>query len=82
MSHLRVPGADHLSEWKKDHRTFSIVSQPYRLAFETLKKIVDFCEAYDLRADVQSEGSWHFPGATLLIAYRRREKQEASRQRE
>jgi len=82
ISHLQIPGADHLSEWKKDRRTVSLVSQPYRLAFETLKKMVDFCDAHGLRADVRAEGSWHFPGSTVLIAYRRREKQEASRQRE
>jgi hypothetical protein len=81
-SHLQIPGADHLSEWKTDHRTSVIVSQPYRLPFELMKQIVDFCEVHDLRADAQAEWSWHFPGSTLMIAFRRRELKETNSNRE
>ncbi len=79
LSHLNVPGADHLSEWKKERETVLIVSQPYHLRYETLREIVAFCQANGLRADVEAESAWHFPGATVMVAYRREKKNRGER---
>jgi hypothetical protein len=79
LPHLNLPGADHLSEWKKERQTVLIVSQPYRLRYETLREIVAFCQANGLRADVETEAAWHFPGATVMVAYRREKKSRGER---
>ncbi len=70
LSHLNMPGANHFSEWKKEGQTVLIVSQPYHLSFEMLGEIVAFCQANGLRADIEGGSAWHFPGATVMVAYR------------
>jgi hypothetical protein len=65
-----IPAADHCSEWKKDGKTFIIVSQPYGLSYDSLKETVAFCEENGLEAEVRSGPSWHFPGAVLTIEYK------------
>ena len=74
LSHLKLRGADHLSEWTDGKKTVLIVSQPYHLHYETLEQVVAFCQANGLRADVEAESAWHFPGATLLITFKREKK--------
>jgi hypothetical protein len=69
----RLPGADHLSEWRKADGTRRIVSQPYGLAYETLKETVAFCERLGLEAYIDAWPAWHFPGYTLLVEYRKQD---------
>ncbi|NUM45378.1 MAG: hypothetical protein HUU38_11795 [Anaerolineales bacterium] len=66
-----IPGMDHVSEWRKDGKTESIVSQPYRMNLKTLKETVEFCETNGLDAEISVDESWHFPGATLFIEYKK-----------
>lgn len=68
---LRIPNSDHLSEWVKDGETFSIVSQPYGLSFEALKEMIKFCEQHQLVPYISADRTWHFPGSTLSIEFRR-----------
>ena len=64
-----IPGQDHLSEWKKDRKTFIIVSQPYELNYKILKETVEFCDKHGLEASIRSDTSWHCPGSTLIVEY-------------
>ena len=64
-----IPGQDHVSAWQRDGKTHIIVSQPYSMGYETLKETVEFCEKWGLQAYIDAYGSWHFPGATVLVEY-------------
>ncbi len=66
-----IPCADHLSEWKKDGKTFVIVSQPYGLGYQGLKETLAFCEKYGLEASVNARPSWHKPGSVISLEYKR-----------
>lgn len=66
-----IPGQDHVSEWKKDGKSYVIVSQPYAFSYETMKETIEFCESNGLRADISSTPSWHFPGAVVTVEYKR-----------
>lgn len=68
-----IPGSDHCSEWKKEGNTFVIVSQPYGIRYENIKNTITFCEEYGLEADINARLSWHFPGSTICIEYKRKE---------
>lgn len=60
------PGKDHVTEWVKEGKTVKIISQPYYLSFEDMKKLIQYCDKNGLRADISAH-SWHFPGRTILI---------------
>lgn len=64
-----IPASDHLSEWQKDGKTLFIVSQPYGMSFDSLKKTVLFCESNGLAVNISAESSWHFPGRTIAVEY-------------
>lgn len=70
---IRFPGQDHLSEWHANRKTLSVVSQPYRLSFETIKEMTQFCENWGLTVEISAQDSWHFPGRTLFIEFKRAE---------
>ena len=66
-----IPHADHCSEWQQDGRTKMIVSQPYYLSFDEIKETVAFCEEYGLEAMIEARSSWHFPGTTISVQFKR-----------
>jgi hypothetical protein len=68
-----LPALDHLSGWKQGGRLTRIVSQPYGLRYVDVKETVKFCERWGLEADISAWHSWHFPGDTLSVMYRRKE---------
>ena len=66
-----IPHADHCSEWQKDGKTQMIVCQPYYLSFDDIKTTVEFCKEYGLEAMIEAKSSWHFPGTTINVQYKR-----------
>ena len=70
-SPMIIPRGDHYTEWRKDGKTIVIVSQPYGMSYDALKHTVAFCDENGLTADISADQSWHFPGATLLVEYKR-----------
>lgn len=68
---LRIPASDHLSEWVKDGETYSIVSQPYGISYETLIEMIKFCDQHELEPYISADRAWHFPGSALSIEFRR-----------
>ena len=70
FDHDRLPGSDHTIMLNKDGKPHVYITQPYDLAYEEMKKIVEHCEEHGLRADIHAT-SWHFPGWTLCIEVRR-----------
>ncbi len=74
--HCGPPACDHTDLFVKDGETVVFVTQPYRLAWEAMQKLVDYCRRFGLRADVSAQESWHFPGRTLVIGLARPEARE------
>jgi hypothetical protein len=68
---LRSPIADHIYEFTKNGKTHSLVAQPYEITHEEIDKAVQFCKANDFRMKITASDSWHFPGKTLLVEFRR-----------
>ena len=68
---LRSPIDDHIYEFTKNGKTDSLVAQPYEITHEELVKAVPFCELNGLRMNISVSDSWHFPGKTLLVEFRR-----------
>lgn len=66
-----IPHADHCSEWEQDGKTKMIISQPYYLAYSELKATIDFCEKHGLEVMIDAKSSWHFPGTTISVQFRR-----------
>ena len=66
---LRVPIADHLSEWLKDGKTYSIVSQPWSISFSEMKELISFCDSHQLKAYISANHAWDFPGKRLFIEF-------------
>lgn len=67
----RPPGADHDSLWNKDGKPAVFVTQPYRLSWDSMVRMVDYCRQHALEADISADRSWHFPGWTVAVEYRR-----------
>jgi hypothetical protein len=68
---LRSPIDDHIYEFTKNGKTVSLVAQPYEITDEEIDKAVQFCKANDFRMKITASDSWHFPGKTLLVEFRR-----------
>lgn len=66
----RGPYADH-SNMFKDLETGEIVwtEQPY--STPNVQTVEAFAQAHGLRARISKADSWHYPGSTVLIEYRR-----------
>ncbi len=65
------PATDHASLWNKNGKPEMFVSQPYGISWRQLRAIVAFCEAHGLEVSIDARGSWHFPGRTLRVTYRK-----------
>jgi hypothetical protein len=61
------PSADHTTLWLRGGKPFCLVTQPYSLSWETMQQVVEWARALDLRVEVSSVASWHFPGWTLAL---------------
>jgi hypothetical protein len=59
---LWLPWMDHM----KYTRDGKVVSEPYALGVEAVKKLLDFCEKTGLRFTITGD-SYHFPTQTLRI---------------
>lgn len=70
------PAADHVELYNRGGKPEVYVSQPYGLSWESLQKLVEFCKAHGLEAEIDT-GSWHFPDTTLLVQIKRLEKDDA-----
>lgn len=75
----RIPGQDHLSEWRAPDGSRRIVLQPYGLDFESLKELVTFCERLGLEARLDAYPAWHFPGSTLFVELKRKSEPPTQR---
>ena len=66
-----LPGTDHTSEWMKERRTYCLVSQPYDWSWRTMCETVDLGRKLGFEVTVDAQYSWHFPGWTTLVMYRK-----------
>jgi hypothetical protein len=64
------PGMDHCTMWQSGGHPVKFVSQPYELDMQTLGAMIAWCRKNRLTFTI-SGGSWHSPGATLLVAFER-----------
>ena len=64
------PGTDHESMWLRGEEPEKFVSQPYTLDMETLRAMITYCRKRGLTFTIRG-GSWHFPGSTVLVEFRR-----------
>jgi hypothetical protein len=64
---------DHTRERQREGEELPSVveSNPYTLGLEDLKEIIGACEKYGLRVIVSASESWHFPGRTVLVEFKR-----------
>lgn len=67
---------DHLSFWERDGVPAVIVGQPYQLYGDTLKEMMAFAKAYDLKVSVRTAPSWHYPGSVLFVELSKKETRE------
>lgn len=71
------PGSDHDSLWiaeikpGKKREPYAFVTQPYGLSFQTLQSLVQFCNRYGLKADINAL-SWYFPTGTLRVVLKKK----------
>lgn len=65
------PGSDHISLWNKDGKASLLVSQPYGLAYRTLKEIMAYCEKYGLEVRIDANPCWHFPGQVIGVIFQK-----------
>ena len=71
---LRFPGEDHSSVWvKKNGVDLVFVTQPYHISFDTMRKMLTFCDYHGLEMSVHGN-SWHNSGETLIIIVARKGK--------
>jgi hypothetical protein len=63
------PGDDHGRLFLKDGIPEFYLSQPYSVNYETLKKIVAFCERWGLVPSIDEMQSNWFPSQSLAIRY-------------
>jgi hypothetical protein len=69
-------GLDHFSRWRDARGEPVLIGQPYDLGNETLVELVDLCERERLALKLSAQGSWHYPGRTLLVRISRPEPGE------
>lgn len=67
------PGDDHGTLWIKKGKPHTYVTQPYPFGEGKMKKMVEYCERYNLNVTVKAT-SWHFHGATLRLDIERKKK--------
>ncbi|MBM4288882.1 MAG: hypothetical protein FJ135_12220 [Deltaproteobacteria bacterium] len=68
------PAMDHGTLWGKDGKTPSLfVSQPYKLAHNHLRQVMDFCEANGLEVEIAGWPSWWKPGMALTVIFKTKE---------
>lgn len=63
------PGCDHTTVQGTKNKGYTLVTEPYELGLSTLKRIVDYCEKYNVGMCL-SGFSTHFPGRTLMVMYK------------
>ncbi len=73
FSDCEFPARDHASYGVAGRKTMMLISQPYSLAEDDLRNIVQFCDKNKVKVSVTANDSWHFPGDTLLIVYRKKD---------
>jgi hypothetical protein len=73
QSPMDLPGCDHLKEWHNGEETVSIVSEPYSLSLDDLRKIATYADAHNLDVSITATDASHFPGETLHLEWTRRE---------
>lgn len=62
-------GGDHVDAFERDGLPIMLTEEPYRLEFNAICKIVEFCKKHGLKATMDAWKSWHCPGRTILIEY-------------
>ncbi len=67
------PSGDHDTLWLQNGKPAMYVTQPYGLEWETMRKLVAFCERHGLKADVAAWPSFHYPGQVISILLSRKE---------
>lgn len=70
---FQPPGSDHSSLWNQHGMPERFISQPYDLQMDTLREMLKFCDKRGLTLGVHG-GSWYFPGATILVEFRRKDE--------
>jgi len=66
------PESEHISLWIKDGLPERFVSQPYELQMDAVREMISYCDKHDLTFTIHG-ASWHFPGATVLVEFRRKD---------
>ncbi|MBI4377240.1 MAG: hypothetical protein HY549_12420 [Elusimicrobia bacterium] len=61
------PSGDHDSLWLRDGKPAVYLTQPYGLTWETMRRLMAFCERHGLKADIDTWPSFHFPGQVLSV---------------
>jgi hypothetical protein len=65
-----IPGSDHTSLWLKGGRPWGIVTQPYGIS--SVHQMAEFAGRYNLEMTVDAWLSWHFPGSTVLVLFKKK----------
>ena len=61
-----IPGIDHDTLLTQDRKPKAIMFEPYELSFDTLARLVKFCKANGVEADVDAISSY-FPSRTIRV---------------
>ena len=61
------PCADHVSYWKKDGKSWCIVSQPYQIHSDEIEELTEICNAHGLKFCITSYPSWYCPNGVVFL---------------
>lgn len=70
-----APASDHVDLFKRSKKAHRYTSHPYGINFRDLCRIVEFCKANGLEANINAE-SYYFPGRTVMLEYKRAGEKE------
>jgi len=65
------PGTDHASLWLVDRKPALFVSQPYHWDDNVAQAAAAFAREHGLWFTVRGDLSWHYPGSTFLVVWKR-----------
>ncbi len=72
------PFIDHACMFNRNGRAELFVAQPYEWREDQVGPCRDFAAAHGLDFTFDEASSWHYPGRTVMLTFRRPQQQEVS----
>lgn len=63
-------GLDHTTLWQQGGKPKLLVTQPYQISKDQLKKLIEHCDQYGIDFSIDAR-SFYFPGSTIRIVFKK-----------